>query len=245
MNRIGHGFGRTSTAASGFLSGGGETGALMRAHDWSGTPLGPPEAWPYGLKTLVGVMLGSTQAMFIAWGAEATLLYNDAYAEILARKHPAALGRPFLDVWSEIRDDLRPIVEQAYAGHPVHMDDITLVMERKGYPEEAHFAFSYTPVRDEAGSVAGFFCPCADITAQVMAERRLEAETVRQRRLFEQAPGFIMILQGPTHVFEFVNQAYKQLFGERDLRRQDHARGLPGTGRAGVSRLARPGLRHG
>jgi PAS domain-containing protein len=97
------------------------------------------------------------------------------------------------------------------------MDDITLVMERKGYPEEAHFAFSYTPVRDEAGFVAGFFCPCTDITSQVMAERRLWAETMRQRRLFEQAPGFIMILQGPTHIFEFVNQAYKRLFGERDL----------------------------
>ena len=31
------------------------------------------------------------------------------------------------------------------------MDDITLLTERRGYPEEAHFAFSYTPVRDEAG----------------------------------------------------------------------------------------------
>ncbi|MET0428069.1 MAG: PAS domain-containing protein [Microvirga sp.] len=208
-------FGPAPDGRAVFLSGGGEAGALMRAHDWSRTPLGPPEAWPHGLKTLVGVMLGSSQAMFVAWGPEAILLYNDAYAQILARKHPSALGRPFLDAWSEIRDDLAVIVAQAYAGHPVHMDDITLFMERNGYREEAHFAFSYTPVRDEAGSVAGFFCPCSDITAQVLAERRLAAETERQRRLFEQAPGFIMVLQGPTHVFEFVNQAYTRLFGER------------------------------
>ena len=38
-----------------FLSGGGEIGTLMRAHDWSATPLGPPELWQEGLKTLVGV----------------------------------------------------------------------------------------------------------------------------------------------------------------------------------------------
>ena len=200
-----------------FLSGGGEMGTLMRARNWSATPLGPPELWQEGLRTLVGVMLGSNQPMFIAWGSERTLLYNDAYAEILARKHPAALGRPFLDVWSEIRNDLLPIVERAYAGEPVHMDHITLVMERRGYPEEAHFSFSYTPVRDGTGAVAGFFCPCTEITGQVLAERRVATETERQRRLFERAPGFITILSGPEHVFEFVNDAYAGLFGRRDF----------------------------
>jgi PAS domain S-box-containing protein len=200
-----------------FLTGGGEMGALIRAHDWAATPLGSPEDWPYGLKTLVGVTLGSNQPMFIAWGSDRTLLYNDAYAEILARKHPAALGHDFLEVWHEIRADLLPIVEQAYAGGSVHMDHITLIMERRGYPEETHFSFSYTPVRDESGTVAGFFCPCTEITGQIMAERRLAAETERQRRLFEQAPGFVAVLTSPGHRFEFVNQAYRRLFGERDF----------------------------
>jgi hypothetical protein len=85
-----------------FLSGSGELGTLMRAHNWSATPLGAPQLWQEGLKTLVGVMLGSNQPMFIAWGPERTLLYNDAYAEILVRKHPAALGRDFLEVWHEM-----------------------------------------------------------------------------------------------------------------------------------------------
>jgi len=70
--------------------------------------------------------------MFIAWGEGSTLLYNDAYAEILAEKHPAAVGQPFLKVWAEIEADLIPIVTQAYRGEPVHMSDIELHMERKG-----------------------------------------------------------------------------------------------------------------
>ncbi|MDB5594254.1 MAG: hypothetical protein JWM36_1215 [Hyphomicrobiales bacterium] len=192
-------------------------GAALRAHHWAATPLGDAAGWPPGVKTLVEVMLGSNQPMFIAWGAERTLLYNDAYAEILGNKHPAALGRDLLEVWHEIRADLVPVVEQAYAGEPVHMDDITLMIERRGYLEETHFAFSYTPVRDETGATTGFFCPCTEITGQVMAERRLAAETERQRRLFEQAPGFITILHGPEHRFEFVNEAYKRLFGDRDF----------------------------
>jgi len=195
---------------------GGETGALLRGFNWSSSPLGSPAAWPHALKTLVSIVLGSNQPMFLAWGEDGTLIYNDAYAEILASKHPAAIGQPFLKVWSEIESDLTPIVSQAYRGQPVHMSDIELHMQRKGYSEEAHFAFSYTPVRDEAGAVAGFFCACTEITAQVLADRRAAEETARQRRLFQQAPGFITILREPNHLFEFVNDAYVRLFGDRD-----------------------------
>ncbi len=200
-----------------FLAGGGEVGVLMREHDWSATPLGMPAAWPVALRTLVMVMLGSKQPMFVAWGAERTLLYNQGYAGVLGRKHPDALGRPLLDVWSEIRDDLVPIVEQAYAGEAVHMDDIMLMMDRHGYREETHFAFSYTPVRDESGLIAGIFCPCRETTGQVLAERRNLADREKFEQLFAQAPSFMAMLRGPEHVFDLVNPAYLQLVGHRDV----------------------------
>ncbi|MEG3088305.1 PAS domain S-box protein [Sphingomonas sp. PB4P5] len=191
-------------------------GAAMRAYDWEGTPAGAPATWPTPLKTLIGVLLGSNQPMFVAWGTAQLLFYNDAYATVLADKHPQALGRPFMEVWSEIEADLIPIVDQAYGGVPVHMDDITLMMNRRGYMEETHFMFSYTPIRGDGGAVNGLFCACTEITEQVLAERRRARDTERQRRLFEQAPGFITILHGPDHVFEFANASYRRLFGERD-----------------------------
>ncbi|MBP2316890.1 hypothetical protein [Azospirillum soli] len=49
-----------------FLEEVGETGALMRAHDWAASPLGPPERWAMPLRALVSVMLCSRQAMFVA-----------------------------------------------------------------------------------------------------------------------------------------------------------------------------------
>jgi hypothetical protein len=158
--------------APAFLAGGGEMGARMHAHDWSASPLGPPERWAQPLKTLAGVMLASNQPMFVAWGPRRAMLYNDSYAEVLGLKHPGALGRPFDRVWSEIWDELEPIMARCYAGEPIQMDDIALVVHRHGRPEETHFAFSYTPVRDEEGRVAGVFCPCMEITAKVLADRR-------------------------------------------------------------------------
>jgi PAS domain S-box-containing protein len=143
----------------------------MSAFDWSRTPLGAPRSWPASLRTLVGIMLGSKQPMFAVWGAGLTLLYNEPYRAILGHKDRDALGRSFLDVWSEARADLEPLVERAFAGESVHMDDITLIVDREGLDPEAHFAFSYTPVR-EGKRVAGFFCACSETTDVVIAARR-------------------------------------------------------------------------
>ncbi|EKV28126.1 Phytochrome, two-component sensor histidine kinase [Caenispirillum salinarum AK4] len=160
-------------------------GARIRAYDWAATQLGPPEDWPQVLQTLTALMLASSQPMFLVWGPERTTLYNDAYGEILAAKHPA-LGQPFNEIWHEIWDsDLKPIVARAYAGEALHMDDIQLVMVRRGYPEEAHFSFSYTPVCDEDGAVLGFFCPCLETTEQVLEQRRarLRADLTERLRM--------------------------------------------------------------
>lgn len=229
----------TAAASCSFLNGACETAALMRCHDWTATVLGPPECWPQPLKTLVEVMLAGMQPMFIVWGRERTLLYNDAYTHILASKHPNAIGKDFLEVWSEIREDLDPIVDLAYAGHPVQMSDITLFMHRKGYREETHFSFSYTPVRDESGAVAGFFCPCVEITEQVLAERRRVAEIERQQRLLECAPGFTAFLSGPELRFEYINRSFRRLIGERNCIGRTVAESLPDIAAQGFSDLLR------
>lgn len=142
------------------LAGGGGMGAAMRAHDWANSPLGVPDSWPQPLKTLVGLILAANQPMFIGWGDDHILLYNDGYAPMLANRHPDALGRPFFDVWPEVRDELTPLFDAVVRGEPVNMADLVLDLDRPGRDRQAHFAFSYTPVRNETGAVAGLFCAC-------------------------------------------------------------------------------------
>ena len=196
-----------------FLAGGGEMGMRMRECDWTRTPLGAPGRWPQALKTLVGLMLASEQPMFLAWGPAKTWLYNDAFIPIMGAKHPKGLAQGALaEVWKEAREVLEPMFARVLAGEPVHMQDFSLMLDRDGRLEEAHFAFSYTPARDEYGRIAGLFGACIEITERVRADQRRAAEQERQRRLFEQAPGFMCIMRGPEHVFEFVNNSHKKLF---------------------------------
>ena len=196
-----------------FLVDGGHMGAAIRAHDWQATPLGLPEGWPPALKTLVSVMLGANQPMFIVWGSEQVLLYNDRYAEVLGSKHPAALARNFLDVWSEISDDLRPLVEQVYRGEPVHMDDITLIMDRYGYPEETHFAFSYTPIRGERGLIEGLFCPCTEITQQVLGARALAESEARTHQVLDSVTDYGIIVLDLERKVTSWNEGARRIFG--------------------------------
>ncbi len=199
-----------------FLEGGGDAGGLLRAIDWTRSPLGEPSTWPLQLRTLVGVMLEARQGILIVWGPEKTMLYNDKYAEMLGARHPSAMGRPFCDVWYEIWDQIEPIMSAAYAGHATQMDDIAFEMLRNGYPEETHFSFSYTPVRDEDGRVMGMLCVCSELTQRVNAERQVMAQATRLESLFDASPSFMAVLNGPEHRFTLVNTSYRALIGQRD-----------------------------
>jgi len=190
-------------------------GALMRAHDWSSSPLGPPERWPQSLRSVVSLMLTSKFPMFIAWGPKLAFLYNDGYRPIFGTKHPHALGLPFQEVWAEIWPDIEPLVTKALSGEATYHEDLHLVMERNGYPEDTWYTFSYSPVRDETGEIAGMFCACTETTREVKSRAALRAEQDRLRELFQQAPGFMAMLRGREHVFELVNDAYLQLVGHR------------------------------
>jgi diguanylate cyclase (GGDEF)-like protein len=53
------------------------------------------------------------------------------------------------------------------------------------------------------------------------------SEHQRLLELFQQAPGFVCVLQGPRHVFELANDAYYQLVGHREVIGHELAQVLP------------------
>ncbi|MDB5840319.1 MAG: hybrid sensor histidine kinase/response regulator [Herminiimonas sp.] len=163
---------RNASAPFDFPASGGEMGALMRTHDWIDTPLGPPSEWPQSLHSAVGLILGSNFPMFILWGEQLVYIYNDAYIPILGARHPDTLGRPFSEVWPELRMDILPIIERALKGESNFFENLPVTLLRNGYPEQSWFTFSYSPLYDENRAVGGAFCACNETTRQVRSEQR-------------------------------------------------------------------------
>ncbi|WP_338104145.1 ATP-binding protein, partial [Streptomyces barkulensis] len=151
----------------------GEMAGRMRAFDWAGTPMGDPAGWPASLRTACRICLTSRYPMFLWWGEDLRLLYNDAYQHLLGNKHPA-LARPGRQVWGEIWDVIGPMLRSVTeTGQATWSEDLLLRMERHGYLEETYWTYSYSPLHDDEGRVRGVFTACNETTERVVGERRL------------------------------------------------------------------------
>ncbi|HEY5676756.1 MAG TPA: ATP-binding protein, partial [Myxococcales bacterium] len=138
------------------------------------TPLGPISRWPQSLRITVSTCLNSRFPILVWWGPEMVKLYNDANRVILGSKHPHALGAKGREVWPEIWNIIGPMLEGVLQrGEATWSEDILLPLERKGFPEECYFTFSYSPIRDESGGVGGIFTAVTETTQRVLGDRRL------------------------------------------------------------------------
>ena len=147
---------------------------MIKARDWSETPVGPMEGWPPSLRTALSICLESRFPILIWWGPEFVMLYNDAYAPLIGSKHPNALGQRGADCFPEIWDIIGPMLAGVRErGESTWSDDQLLLLERRGFPEECYFTFSYSPIRDESGAIAGVFTAVAETTSHVIGARRL------------------------------------------------------------------------
>lgn len=158
------------------FAGDSEMAKLMRAHDWSKTKLGPCEQWPQSLKTALSILLGTKFPMFVWWGKDLHVFYNDGYIPFTGLKHPTYLGRPAREQWAEIWEALEPLTDQVMkTGQATWAESMLLFMTRKGFLEETYFTFSYSPIRDESGGIGGIINPCQETTERILSERRLKA----------------------------------------------------------------------
>jgi GAF domain-containing protein len=164
----------TDSSAAEFLKGGGEAGARIRAVDWSRHALGPPETWPQSLKTIVRVMLDSRYAMWMQWGGQRTFFCNDAYLPTVGIKRAWVMGARADKVWEEIWTEIGPRIQHVLGhGEATWDEGLLLFLERSGFVEETYHTFSYSPVYDDQGVIAGMLCVVTEVTERVIGERQL------------------------------------------------------------------------
>lgn len=170
-----------SSTAAAWPIGDGEMARRVRAFDWAMTPLGPIETWPTSLRTVVDLTLGSPVATILLWGPADTQIFNDHWRELMDGGHPAALGQPTHECFPEIARATAPVHERVRRGEAVVLHDELLPIRRCNEVRDAWWDVHYTPVRDEAGVVAGVFCTAIETTEKVLAAReRAEAAAARE-----------------------------------------------------------------
>lgn len=191
-------------------------GELTRNYDWSKTSLGTPDGWPQSLRNYLSLLLNSSFPMLLFWGPEQTCFYNDAVRPSLGNegKHPAILGMPAKEAWAEMWDFFGPLLDGILAGgDAVWYEDQLVPFNRNGRIEDSYWTFSYSPVCDDAGNVAGMFTACTETTKAVESVKQLKESEARFQNLLRDATVGLVVLIGEELRVEEVNEAWCRLVG--------------------------------
>ncbi|HST37312.1 MAG TPA: response regulator [Allosphingosinicella sp.] len=179
--------------------------------DWAATPLGPVENWPQSLKTAASMVLGSTVPMFVAWGPDLLVLYNDGYADILGDRGPAQ-GRPVREIWADVWDRIEPNTKRAMAGETLSFESEPRILRRDGIEEQIWLTFSYNPILGEDGRIAGLFGTVTAVGRDGAAEERLRESEERFRLIADAAPVPMWVTK-LDRKRGFANRAYVDFVG--------------------------------
>jgi anti-sigma regulatory factor (Ser/Thr protein kinase) len=142
---------------------------LLAAHDWATTPLGARETWDPALRSVVDLVLSSPVAMALAYGDDLTLIYNDAYVQLIGELHPVAFGRSAPDALGPIwqTPGVGDVIERVHRTGASFLETETqLSVDRtsSGQVEPAIFTRGHSAVRDDLGRIVGVLIVAAETT---------------------------------------------------------------------------------
>src|SRR3984957_12950238 len=113
-----------------------------------------------------------------------------------------------------------PQIEQVMAGRGATWHKNALVpITRDGKREDVYWTYTFSPIDEEMApnGVGGVLVVCTETTETVISAQKIGAERERLLALLKQMPGFVGLLSGPEHVYEYVNDAYVTIAGPRDF----------------------------
>jgi PAS fold len=155
---------KTYGARDGLIPGKSQMADLVRAHDWSSTPLGRMEDWSEILLSSVNLMLACAFPSLVFWGTDLVQLYNDAFIPLLAERHPSGLGQTARECWSDAWQIVGPNLKRVMDDREtVYHPNAIVPIVRDGKLQEIRWTYSYSPIFGSGGAVLGVLVICQDI----------------------------------------------------------------------------------
>src|ERR1700733_5157399 len=195
------------------ISGTSQMAGLIRAFDWSRTPLGPIEEWSDTLLATANLMLHSPFPTILSWGPEMVFLYNDAAISTLTMKHPKALGGLYREVFDEAWDLVGGDLEACfYRGETAVRDNMFIPILFNGVLEDHYWSYSLIPVY-ENGQIAGVYDAFRNMTATVVGARRLRESEARLKLATEVANLGVFVWDTIADKGSWENDRMYEIFG--------------------------------
>lgn len=108
----------------------------------------------------------------IFWGSELVQIYNDGYSAIMGPRHPQYYGATYKECWPDTYPVIHPWMLRVLQGEVIQVEKQHFELTRFGFTEEAYFTFTFSPLRDDTGAIAGILQPVVEVTSDVINDRR-------------------------------------------------------------------------
>lgn len=108
----------------------------------------------------------------IFWGSDLVQIYNDGYSQIMGPRHPRYFGATYKECWPDTYPVIHPWMQRVRHGEVIQVEKQHFELTRHGFTEEAYFTFTFSPLRDDTGAIAGILQPVVEVTNDVIHDRR-------------------------------------------------------------------------
>ena len=103
-------------------------------------------------------------------------------------------------------------------GESYSAQGVSVTLPRNGKVEIVHINVVYEAYRETNGIITRVIAMTIDVTEQVVARKKMEAQALMVENMLITAPGFVCTLVGPNHVYDLVNPMAQQMFGTRKIK---------------------------
>jgi PAS domain S-box-containing protein len=195
---------------AGLIEKGSSVKELIDQYKWEQSAIGERNSWPDPLKTSFKICLDSPFPVLVLWGKDFLQLYNDAYCELIGKKHPLEFGTNAKEAWQQNTwMEVEPLLQNVLEGNSILLDNHKFLSTKNGYPVARIYKVSYSPIYHK-DKVEGIFITIQDKTNQHENQHALSAKQT-EGTLFH-APIAMCVLRGSSMIVEAANEKILQLW---------------------------------
>ena len=148
-------------------------------------------SWPQYFHTSLSIIMGSPLPMFLLWGTDKLLFYNDAFSGIASfqGKHPHATGKDIRKSWPLLWEKISGITSRQQ-----HISPVLLPVFNSSGIEDTYWTISISPVTVGEELLLGIL---QKDTSRNSGEKRIEDAEKKLRNVVHQSPFPMTIWRGP------------------------------------------------
>jgi PAS domain S-box-containing protein len=138
---------------------------------------------------------------------------NPVYCDVTGHRPEELIGRPAREAVPEYGHFVDYMDRVFRTGIPFTGREMPVRIERHGEPQEVYYTFVFQPSRGFGGRIEGVLLHAFEVTDQVVARQRAEAERARLFTVLENVPAGILLAEAPSGKVVLGNRRMDEILG--------------------------------